>query len=589
MSLLSELRRRNVLRVGAAYVVSAWLIIQVVETIFPVFGFSDSAIRYIIIGLGIGFVPTLVFAWAFEITPEGLKRDSNVDRLASVTTQTGKKLDRAIMVVLAVALGYFAFDKFVLSETREAAIAETAREQGRTEAVVEAYGEHSIAVLPFVDMSPDKDQEYMSDGIAEELLNLLAAVRDLRVISRSSAFSFKGEKVDIPTVSQQLDAAYILEGSVRKAGDQLRITAQLIEGSSDTHIWSKTYDRKLENIFDIQDEIAAAVVDELKIQLLGDVPRVTKVDEEAYTLVLQARYFWNRRAPGDEEKVLEIYERVLAIDPDYAPAWAGLAVAYLAQVADDRIERESGLATAREAAEKALELDPNLADTHVRMGQVYELGREYAKARQEYQKAFELEPRNPLVLAVMGLQRSQEGRIDDAINLFGQASSADPLGAIWHSNMVGLFLSAGRLDEAEIAARKAFELNSNLGSLNASLAEIYILHGEFDKALELLSKLPQERRNLINLALAYQGAGRVADAEDAILRVKEGAGPFLAPVMAMVHAQRGENDKAFEWLNQISGLPSWLMLNEPYFQILHDDPRWKPYVDGLNWPWEYEY
>lgn len=233
----------------------------------------------------------------------------------------------ALALALALALGYFAFDKFVLSESREAAIADSARQEGRTDALVGSYGNKSIAVLPFVDMSPNKDQEYMSDGIAEELLNLLAKIPELRVTSRSSAFAFKGKDIDIPTAAEQLNVAHILEGSVRKAGNQLRITAQLIEAQSDTHLWSETYDRELINVFEIQDEIAATVVDELKLTILGETPTTQRIDEEAYTLVLQARYFWNRRAEGDEQNALELYKRALEIDSDYAPAWAGLSVA----------------------------------------------------------------------------------------------------------------------------------------------------------------------------------------------------------------------------------------------------------------------
>ena len=216
MSLFAELKRRNVIRVAAAYIVAAWLIVQVVETIFPAFGFGDGAIRLVVIVLAIGLVPVAVLAWAFELTPEGLKLEKDVERSASITPQTGKKLDRVIMVALAVALGYFALDKFVLSPGRQAQELATAtreaREAGRSEMLVESYGDRSIAVLPFADMSVDKDQEYMSDGIAEELLNLLARIPELRVISRSSAFSFKGKDVKLADVARELNVAHIPGG-----------------------------------------------------------------------------------------------------------------------------------------------------------------------------------------------------------------------------------------------------------------------------------------------------------------------------------------------------------------------------------------
>ncbi len=260
MQLFHELTRRNVFRVVAAYVVVAWLIIQVVETIFPPFGFGDGAIRAVIITLAIGLVPVLIVSWVFEWTPEGLKLDKDVDRAGSVGRHTGKVLDRAILVVLALALSYFAFDKFVVDPARDAEQLESAREEGRSQALIASVGNRSIAVLPFVDMSPEGDQSYFSDGISEELLNLLASIPEVRVTSRSSAFSLKGKNLGIPEIARRLNVAYVLDGSVRKAGNQIRISAQLIEADSDSQLWSKNFDRTLENIFQIQDEIAGDVV-----------------------------------------------------------------------------------------------------------------------------------------------------------------------------------------------------------------------------------------------------------------------------------------------------------------------------------------
>ncbi|MBT8039573.1 MAG: hypothetical protein KJN78_04995, partial [Gammaproteobacteria bacterium] len=242
MTLFSELKRRNVFRVATAYVVAAWLLIQVVETILPAFGYGDFVLRLVVIVLVISFVPTLVCSWVFEITPEGLKREVDVVREESITRFTGKKIDRTIMVLLALALGYFAFDKFVLEPARVAEIVEETAQQARSEALVESYADQSIAVLPFVNMSGDPEQEYFSEGIAEELLNLLARIPELRVISRSSAFIFKGKDIDIPAIAEKLDVAHILQGSVRKAGDQVRITVQLIDAHTDTHLWSDSYD-----------------------------------------------------------------------------------------------------------------------------------------------------------------------------------------------------------------------------------------------------------------------------------------------------------------------------------------------------------
>ncbi|MDH3816652.1 MAG: adenylyl cyclase, partial [Acidobacteriota bacterium] len=233
MSFFGELKRRNVVRVGAAYVAVSWLVIQVVETLFPVFGLSDAAIRIVVILLAIGFVPAVISAWAFELTPEGFRREAEVDHDSAVIRRMTRRLDRLFLVALALALGFFVFDKFVLDPARDAEELATARQEarqeGRSDAIVESFGDKSIAVLPFVNMSSDPEQEYFADGISEELLNLLARIPTLRVISRSSAFSFKGKDVNIPEVAEQLNVAHVLEGSVRKSGNKIRITAQLIE------------------------------------------------------------------------------------------------------------------------------------------------------------------------------------------------------------------------------------------------------------------------------------------------------------------------------------------------------------------------
>lgn len=270
----------------------SWLIIQVIETLFPLFGFSDAAARAVVLILVIGFIPAMIFAWVFELTPEGLKRDTEVDRTTTVSKRTTRRLDGLIILSLVLALGYFAFDKFVLTPQQQAqdlaTATEEARREGRTQALVESYGDKSIAVLPFVNMSSDPEQEYFGDGIAEELLNRLAHIPQLRVISRSSAFSFKGTDIDIPTIARKLNVAHILEGSVRRSGDMIRITAQLIEAGSDTHLWSETFDRPFVDIFVIQDEVAAEVVRQLRITLLDGPPRATRVNPHAYAMYLQA-------------------------------------------------------------------------------------------------------------------------------------------------------------------------------------------------------------------------------------------------------------------------------------------------------------
>jgi TolB-like protein len=346
LSFFDELKRRNVIRIAGLYLVGAWLIVQVASTVLPAFDGPGWVLRALITLLAIGFFPALIFAWAFELTPEGLKREKEVDRAGSISLHTGKKLDRVIMVVLALALGYFAFDKFVLAPQREAEQTRAARNAGRSEALVESYGDKSIAVLPFVDMSPQKDQEYFSDGISEELLNLLSKISQLRVISRSSAFSFKGKDIEIPEIAKRLNVAHILEGSVRKAGNQVRVTAQLIDARSDTNLWSETYDRPLDNIFAVQDEIAAAVVAQLKLKLLDAAPHAKATDPRAYALYLQARHLehalaleptntdivrdaaYLTRSLGRLDTSIALGEYVTARDPVNALGHANLGLTY---------------------------------------------------------------------------------------------------------------------------------------------------------------------------------------------------------------------------------------------------------------------
>ncbi len=284
-SFWGELKRRNVVRVAIAYAVVSWLLLQVADVVLDNIEAPTWVFQAILLLLVIGFPVAIIFAWAFELTPEGLKKEKDVDRSESITHVTGRKLDFVIIGVLVIAVGFLLVDKLYLSE------GDTVPDE------IIATERKSIAVLPFVNMSNDANNEYFSDGISEEILNLLVKVPELRVTSRSSAFSFKGQNLDVPTMAAKLNVVHVLEGSVRKSGNQLRITAQLIDGETDTHLWSETYERELKDVFAIYDEIAAAVVDELKIKLLGEPPKATETNSEAYALYLQGHDIFITNAP----------------------------------------------------------------------------------------------------------------------------------------------------------------------------------------------------------------------------------------------------------------------------------------------------
>ena len=353
MNVFEELRRRNVFRIAIAYGAFAWLIVQLVETVLPVFGVSEAVIRTIFIVLAIGFIPALVFSWVYELTPEGLKREKEIDRSQSITPSTGKKLDKVIILVLGFALVYFAVDKFVLDPARDARMVE--------EAVSGGIPDNSIAVLPFINMSRDPDNEFFSDGVSEELLNLLAQADGLRVASRTSSFYFKGKDVDIPQIANRLGVRHVLEGSVRQSGNLIRITAQLIDTRTDAHLWSQTYDRELDDIFAVQDEIAHRIVDQIRIklghsQLIGQPEGLSQTENvDAYQLYLRGLSLLRLRGIDNLRRAAELFEEATYIDPEYARAYEKLAMTYMLIPFYTDTPRPPWLERGEEAARKAIE------------------------------------------------------------------------------------------------------------------------------------------------------------------------------------------------------------------------------------------
>ena len=371
MSFFEELKRRNVVRVGIAYGVATWLLIQMTDILVPTLGLPEWIGKATIFLLLIGFIPALIFAWAFEMTPEGIKREKDVDRSQSITSQTGRKLDFAVMGLLAAGLVYFAWDNFVpASNEAEVVQAQDTVDQATAETLPV---EKSIAVLPFVNMSSDPEQEFFSDGISEEILNALAKVKDLKVAGRTSSFAFKGENQDLRRIGDALSVNHILEGSVRKAGNTVRITAQLIQVSDGYHLWSETYDRELTNVFAIQDEIATAILDQLKLQLLESEKSAivaATTDTQAYEHYLLAKQRIYDRNKLSLEAAAQLLDSVIEIDPDYAPAYAQRGIVYLLLVEYQYgdIPREIAEPAARELLDRALMLDPELAEAWAGLG-----------------------------------------------------------------------------------------------------------------------------------------------------------------------------------------------------------------------------
>ena len=581
MSFFAELKRRNVIRVATAYVVASWLIIQVIETIFPAFGFGDGAIRLVITILAIAFVPVLVFSWVFELTPQGLAKEVSVEQERSITRFTGKKLDRAIMLLLALAVGYFAFDKFVVDPRRDATLVAKTAEQARSEALNQPARAPSIAVLPFVNMSDDVSNEYFSDGLSEELLNLLTKIPELKVASRSSAFSFKGKDFKISDVGRELNVAHVLEGSVRKSGNLIRVTAQLIKVDDGYHMWSETWDRTLDNIFAIQDEIAAAVVEQLEVALLGNVPQAEQTDPEAYSLFLQARHFSNLLTPEGWEQSTALFEQVLAIDPDYALAWAGLSRNYINLAGYNLLSPEEGYGLAREAAEKALAINPDTATAHAALGWIsMHFDGDLEAAGRHFERALELDPNNLATIRNAATYCYALGRVDYAIALGEFSVARDPVNPSAYFNLSHHYVVAGLHDQAIEAAQAALRLSPGMPGTNYYMGESLLRMGQPQRALEVFLRETDDEWRVKGTALALYELGRLDEFEEKFTELREGWGDRWPIEIAHVHAWTGDVDAAFPLIEkdfEING-PGGVMV-DPFFVSLHDDPRWQPLLE----------
>ncbi len=575
-----ELRRRSVIRVGGLYMAGAWLLLQIADTVLPMLDTPGWIARTLVFTLLIGFVPVLVLTWAFEWTPKGLVREGDGPRDPAVAVRSGKRLDRWIMVVLALALGYFAVDKFLLSPEREHAQMQEARKEGRTEAIVAAYGSKSIAVLPFRDMSQKQDQQYLSDGLAEQVLMLLSKVHDLRVISRSSAFAFREQNVSMATISKKLDVGYVLEGSVRQAGDRMRVTVRLVEARSDTDLWSDTYDRPMDDIFAIQDEIAARVVEQLKVELFGRaMPVVRKTDPNVLKLHLQAKAMPLQDAASYDRQIA-LLKQALAIDPNYVPALNTLSVTYGQQASFALVPSEEGYKRSRKVANQALSIDSEdsqaltqLADIALRQGGNLPLAARYM------QRALDTGVEDVNNLAMAEDIAKSLGRLDDAVAINEYIIARDPLQAIAYSQAGIAYQQAGMLDKSISSDRTALELEPGQSVTHFTIGGSLLLQGRAQLALAEMKLEPFEPFRLFGLAMAYHSLGEREKSNAALAETVAKYDKDAAFNIAYIHAWRGEPDEAFAWLDKAieykdSALP--MIAIEPLFAHLHDDPRWLP-------------
>lgn len=440
----------------------------------------------------------------------------------------------------------------------------------------------SIAVLPFVDMSQAKDQEYFSDGLSEELLNLLAKIPALQVTSRSSAFSYKGKEIKLSQVAQELNVAHVLEGSVRKSGNRLRITAQLIDARTDKHLWSETYDRSLDDIFAVQDEIAAAVVAQLKISLLGEAPKATAADPKAFALFLQARELMRQGSAESFVQAIALAQQALEIDPKLVRAYCILALCYSAQADFGQRTNEEGYRLAREAAEKALALDPESAQAHsVYGGILVATSFDATAAARHYERALALEPTNTDIMTETMRFARGLGRYEQVIKLGEYVVAHDPVNAFAHGILGGSYARAGRFDDGLASMRTSLRLAPDRGLIHYSIGNTLLAKGRPAEALAEIQLEPLETWRLDGLAQVYHALGRHAESDAALAESIRKFEKESSWNIAYIYAYRGEADKCFEWLEKAivyrdPGLN--LSAVQWSFSNVHNDPRWIPFL-----------
>jgi len=554
--LLSELKRRGVIRVVLGYLAAAWLLLQIADLVLPAYGFSEQTMATLINIVVVCVIAAAILAWVFEWTPEGITRDTG----QVIPVSRARRMDRAIIVVLLLAVGYFSVDKFFI------------------EPQVQVEIDRSVAVLPFVNMSSDPEQDYFSDGISEELLNLLAKVRQLRVVSRSSSFAYRGEDINIPEVGNALNVAYVLEGSVRKAGDRIRITAQLIEAATDKHIWSETYDRDLVDIFAIQDEVSAQIIDQLKIELTGEAPHAYRTDPATYALFLRAKARLIQVGLYGDPEAVRIMEEVVASDPGYAPALMYLAtvIGYESRNHGDQAvyPGEKADRKIRELVDRTLAIDPNNAHALIRSAwDVFTESRDTPRAARMVEKALEQNGSDGLILRPAMAFALYIGDFASRLRLARRAAERDPGCLHCMSDYVVELVRAGKLDEAEAMARarKAMAPNGEI-----DLGDVYMARGDYDKAFEIFSEIANEKDRIVNQVRAMFAIGDLQGFE----RLKnEFFEKYSTPWhMAVLYGLEGDNEAAVASL-QLTFSESTRMfgfvLRDPNFEGLHGEPGWE--------------
>ncbi len=562
----AELKRRNVYKVAVAYAVVGWLVMQVAATVVPALHLSDTITSAVVLLTLLGFPVALVLAWAFELTPQGIKRTEDVASNESITRRSGRKLTPLILVA-ATLTAY----KFYGTRNSPSTM------------------EKSIAVLPLVNQSGDPNQEYFSDGLSEELINGLGQIHELRVIGRNSSFHFKGKSDDSRAVGQALGVANLLEGSVRKAGERVRISVQLVDTANGSQRWSQTYDRELKDIFAVQEEIARSVADQLRITLLGGEVtasgRPSNGSLEAYNAYLQGQQYTVSGNLESIAKAFEFFDQAIRLDPRYAEAYALKALAWAQIGSLLGTKGTDAFLQARAAAKAALAIKPDLPMARATMALICMLADwNLTGAEAELKASDQTTKTNPNRWANL---RAFQGRADEALQFQKRAVALDPAFALFRSNLASSLIALGRLEEAEAELRKAVELQPQASGVHLNLVVLALLRGQPEAAWREAQLESSGVFHDVSIALAQAAHGDRAEADAALKLLIEAHGEDFPFRIAGVYAYRKEPDKVFEWLERASALHdprSITLLADPLLRPYQSDPRFATLCKKVGLP-----
>src|SRR5437899_1639291 len=582
MNFFAELKRRNVYKVGIAYIVAGWALSQGIAQVFPVFDIPNWIIRLIVLLIIIGLPIALVLAWTFELTPEGIRRTEAAD--AAGQHSRGHTWIYVVIVAAAFSIGLFFLGRYSAGN----------KESGLPPAAAGSLPEKSIAVLPFDNLSRDPDNAYFAEGVQDEILTRLAKVADLQVISRTSTQHFKSAPENLTHIAKQLGVTNILEGSVQKAADQVRVNVQLINAITDAHVWADTYDRKLTDIFAVESEIAKNIAETLQARLSGSektsIAKTPTVNPEAYELYLKGRFFWNKRTGTDLRKAIDYFNQAIAKDPNYALAYVGLADSYLLLSSYAAVSPAESLPPARSALKKALELDDSLAEAHASFGLLTTLELDLHRALDELKRAVELKPNYATAHHWLALAHLTLAQFDSAISEAKRAIELDPLSLVINADTSWIYFSARRYDEAEEQVRKTLEIGPQFFLAHYYFGEVLQFKGRLGEAIAEFQKafeLNNDPYSLAMLGQAYARNGQKDEAQKILARLHEEAkSHYVAPyALALVQIALGDKDRSIEELERAyaQGETNYLFAIkvDPMLDDLRGDPRFEALADKI--------